>query len=412
MNPVLAALLAEAWAMEPRRLEAMLAEISAVITSGAKLDTSAFFGLGGPAAAPKLEVDGNGVATIPVRGVLMRSVHPILKAFGFGGADLSEIRTLLLDAVVRDDVKAIRLEIDSPGGTVSGTKELADEVFSTRGLKPITAHASGAMASAAYWIASQADKITATVSTVVGSIGVFGVMRDASKAAADAGVKVHVIASHPLKGAGDVPGAPVSDAQLADMQRHVNTLASLFNADVVRGRAMSAEAVAVIATGQVWVGEEAQAKGLVDEIDKAGIKQKEKAMDIEKLKAELAAKTTEAAKVPGLEAKVAELTAKLAELDALVKVAHATHRDLLLAKYEDRIAPADLAAIKEYGEFCGANLEKFEAHLKARPAVTRATRVSSPGATPEGAQPEIPAAVLAVAKQMGNSAEDLRKYGG
>lgn len=404
MNPLLLALMAEAWAMEARHVQALLAELQTLVAGG-KLETKAFFDLGGPRGGPKLEVD-KGVARIPIHGVIMKSVHPIMKLFGFGGADLGEIRALLLDAVIRDDVKSIELDIDSPGGTVAGTKELADEVFSTRGLKPITARANGSMASAAYWIGSQADKVTATAGSVVGSIGIVGVIQDSSQAAANEGVKVHVVSSHPLKGAG-TDGAPVTDAQLADMQRHVNTLAALFNADVVRGRGMSAERVAAVATGQVWVGVEAKAKGLVDEIEAAGTKQKEKSMELEKLKAELAAKMAECT---GLTAEVLGLKAKIAELEALVKTAQATQRDMLLAKYETHVTPASLAAVKEYGDYCGADMAKFEAHLKSLPPATRSTRISDPGDSPSTVvQAELSPAALLVAKQMGNSAAELQK---
>jgi roadblock/LC7 domain-containing protein len=180
---------------------------------------------------------------------------------------------------------------------------------------------------------------------------------------------------------------------------------------------MKAADVSAIATGATWVGNDAKAAGLVDEIEKSRVKQKETAMDIEKLKAELAAAL---AANGTMSASVQELTAKLeaalklvADLQAKEKEAHATHRALILAKYEAHAAPADLATIQQYGEFCGHDIAKFEAFLKSRTPVTRPTRMSDPGPKQEGDPvAELTPAMLAVAKQMNNSADDLRKHGG
>ncbi len=84
--------------------------------------------------------------------------------------------------VQRDDIKAVFLDIDSPGGTVAGTPELAAAVASLNERKPVYAFSSGLMCSAAYWIASQARAIYATPSAQVGSIGVVQAVIDNSAA--------------------------------------------------------------------------------------------------------------------------------------------------------------------------------------------------------------------------------------
>ena len=88
-------------------------------------------------------------------------------------------------------VKAIVLSIDSPGGTVDGTDNLANAIFAARGKKPIVALGDGTLASAAYWIASGADQIFASDNSAkIGSIGVVATHEDYSRAEENAGVKV------------------------------------------------------------------------------------------------------------------------------------------------------------------------------------------------------------------------------
>lgn len=405
MNALLAALLAHPWAMDAVRFRAMIAELQAAVSLGSPAGLSAFFGSEANRGQPKLEVT-NGVATIRIHGVMMKSIPAFLKAWGFGGCDIEDARKMLLEATFRDDVRAIVLDVDSPGGDVAGTKDLADEVFAARAKKPVTARASGELCSAAYWVASQAKRISATASTVVGSIGIVTSIVDSSAAAEGEGFKVHVIGSNALKGAG-TPGAPVTDEQLAELRALVEKFAGMFTDDIARGRGMKRSEVNAIATGAVWVGADAKGAGLVDEIEKSKVQQKEKSMDIEKLQAELAAKIAECG---GLTTEVQGLKAKIAELEALVKAGQATQRDMLLAKYEAHIAPANLAAVKQYGEYCGADMAKFEAHLKTLPPVTNPQRASNPGDVPPNQpQAELSQAALLVAKQWNNSPEDLRK---
>jgi ClpP class serine protease len=149
---------------------------------------------------------------------------------------------------------------------VMGTDDLAQAVRDARSAgKTVTAHVEGMMASAALWVGSQADHVTAGPMAFVGSIGVYGVVIDSSRAAENAGIKVHVIASGGVKG-GNVRGAPVSDAVLADEQRMIASINDKFLAAVAAGRKKPAEEMRALNTGQVWLGEEAQRLGLVDQI--------------------------------------------------------------------------------------------------------------------------------------------------
>ncbi len=203
---------------------------------------------------------GDGVALIELRGRMQKQEASL-------GASASTVaaRRAIRGAVADPEVGAILLVIDSPGGTVAGTKELADDVAAAGQVKPVIALIEDIGASAAYWVASQATQVLAQATAMVGSIGTYGVVQDLSALAAKEGVKVHVIRAGAMKGAG-TPGTEITPEQLAAMQREVNTLNEFFLAGVASGRKLSAERVRELATGDVWIGQQAVAAGLIDAV--------------------------------------------------------------------------------------------------------------------------------------------------
>jgi signal peptide peptidase SppA len=200
----------------------------------------------------------DGVAIINLTGPLMKYVSSMS-----GGTSTVFARSLIRAAARDSDVRAIMLAIDSPGGTVSGTSDLADEVAAAAKLKPVHAFIEDLGASAAYWVASQATKVFAGRTTMVGSIGTFAVIYDYSTQAAQAGIKVHVIRAGDFKGSG-TPGTEVTAEQLAEWQRIVTELNEFFLQGVASGRRMSLAGVRALADGRVHVGAEAEALGLID----------------------------------------------------------------------------------------------------------------------------------------------------
>jgi ClpP class serine protease len=155
-------------------------------------------------------------------------------------------------------VKKIAFRVNSPGGTVAGVPELANKI--RRMKKPTMAYAEEAN-SAALWLAAAADKLTAMPSGSVGSVGVYMVVPDYSKAYADAGVRMVVIKSSqsPLKGAG-IEGTSLTEAQVADLQRQVDGIAQDFQESVKATRVnVSQDAF----TGGTFSGREAVRLGLV-----------------------------------------------------------------------------------------------------------------------------------------------------
>ncbi len=192
---------------------------------------------------------------------------PIMKHRPSFGAGCSSVVTRRLIARALNDatVRGIVLHIDSPGGTVAGTKELADAIAKANATKPVMAYACDCMASAAYWIASQAGRIEANPISLIGSIGTLMVLQDSSAEAQQQGVIVHLVRTGAFKGAG-VPGTPIGPEILADVQRLTDQSQEFFRAAVVTGRGMSDEQYAAVADARVHLAAEAQSLGLIDQV--------------------------------------------------------------------------------------------------------------------------------------------------
>ena len=206
------------------------------------------------------------IALIDLRGSLMKSVGSMDE-----GTSTIRARQAIAEAAADPGISAIVLRFDSPGGTVAGTADLAGEVLRAKAQKPVHAFVEDLCASAAYWVASQCDSITANHGTAtIGSIGAVMYLEDQSKAYEMDGIKPLIVSTGPLKAAG-CPAFPFDDAQKAYFQALVNTSQSYFSAAVASGRSLPLEKCspgteATLATGQVWRAEEALALGLIDSI--------------------------------------------------------------------------------------------------------------------------------------------------
>lgn len=200
----------------------------------------------------------DGVAVISISGVMMKQ-HT---SYG-GGTSTVLVRRLLSKAIKDPQVVGIALKLDTPGGTVAGTQELADDLAASS--KPTMAFCSDLTASAGYWVASQCGTIWANELASVGSIGTYCVVADTSKAYAEAGVVIHVVRAGAFKGA-MTEGTPITEEQLAEAQRLVDGINAKFLETVARGRGISAEQVATLADGRVHLAADAKAMGLVDHI--------------------------------------------------------------------------------------------------------------------------------------------------
>jgi signal peptide peptidase SppA len=204
--------------------------------------------------APKpYVVDGIGI--VPVVGVIGKGVSPLERMMGV--ADVNDIAEALDAFAANPEVEKVALQVSSPGGTVTGVEELANKVRNLG--KPTMAYTDSEMASAAYWIASAADRVIASPSSTVGSIGVYLAIPDYSKAAEMAGIKMIVIKSGKFKGAG-IEGTSLNADQVENLQASVDGIHADFKAAVSMKRKMvKAEAM----EGQTFTGKQAAQQGLV-----------------------------------------------------------------------------------------------------------------------------------------------------
>lgn len=170
-----------------------------------------------------------------------------------------------IDTALQDDgVKSIILDIDSPGGEVNGAFDLADHIYNSRDLKPITAIINEAAYSAAYLLASSASRIILPRTAGVGSVGVIATHMDFSKWEAEEGITVtHVYAG--ARKADFSQHAPLSTDAFKVLQGMVDDSYRLFVDTVARNRGLDTDAVMATEAG-IYIGKKAIAAGLADEV--------------------------------------------------------------------------------------------------------------------------------------------------
>ncbi len=200
-----------------------------------------------------------GIAVIQIQGAMAKA------AGKYASASTVQVRMALRAAAADPDVGGIMTIWDTPGGSVAGTQALADDMRAADAAKPVHAFAEDMTASAGYWGASQARRLSANRSAIVGSLGTYMVVEDTSKQAKMDGVEVHVISTGPQKGA-FVDGAPVTDDQLAEARVMVDDLNALFIQGVAGGRRMSLDQAAALFDGKVHIADKAKGLGLIDAV--------------------------------------------------------------------------------------------------------------------------------------------------
>ena len=203
-----------------------------------------------------------GVAIIEVCGTLVQKLGSLRPWSGMTGYD--GIRQNFMTAMADPEVKAIMLDIDSPGGEVSGCFDLVDAIYKARGKKPIWAILNESAYSAAYAIASAADRIVVPRTGGVGSIGVIWMHMDWSKALTAAGFKVTFITYGDLKADGH-PEIPLSEDARKRFQADITTMGELFVSTVARNRNISAQAVRDTQAA-TYLGADGVSHGLADEV--------------------------------------------------------------------------------------------------------------------------------------------------
>ena len=255
-------------------VQAQLEELRGWLTSGEPLlmDPDWLSRMLGANAISKREVEGffflfdekqpltykvtDGVAVLPIRGALAKK-SAYRTTYG-------EIAEQVTKAANDRKVRGILLDMDSPGGVVSGVEEATAAVARASAEKPVYALANDYMASAAYWVASPATKILSTKYGTVGSIGVVLMHMDYSKQNERIGVKPTFITGGRKKTWGN-PEEPLSEEARADLQKTVDHYYWMFAEAVAKNRKLDLGRVIGTEAG-VYLPEDAKSAGLVDEV--------------------------------------------------------------------------------------------------------------------------------------------------
>lgn len=196
-----------------------------------------------------------GVAVIPVKGVVSRYANVFQQISG--GTSIQVLASDFQEALDNPQVRAIVLDIDSPGGQVNGVGELAGRIHAARDRKPVVSYVGHQASSAAYYLASAAERVVISPAAMVGSIGTVLTL-DTRKRQGE----VTVVSSVSPNKAPD----PTTDEGLEQYRKVVNSLAEVFVADVARFRGTTPEAVVSrYGAGGVLVGRDAVEAGMADE---------------------------------------------------------------------------------------------------------------------------------------------------
>lgn len=257
------------------------------------------------------------------------------------GINYESLVPVILDLANNDDVKGVVLRVNSPGGSVFGTEQIWDALqYLKKKGKPLVVSMGDYAASGGYWISSASDYIFSDPMTITGSIGIFGLMPEASGLMSKLGINVETVGTNP---GADFPSlfTPMSEQQKNAMQRFIEQGYDQFISRVSTGRKIPEAKVRQIAEGRVWDGVTAKKLGLVNEIGSL-----QSAIDYTAKKAGIAEKynvgvypTLE----PGIwdfmpEAKVMDIAMRLrasypqADMETIIMVARILNRNTIQAR--------------------------------------------------------------------------------
>ncbi len=212
-------------------------------------------------AGPKTkgDIDADKIAIIYAQGTIM-----------YGNGDENTIgQGIMLDALkeAREDeeIKAIVLRVNSPGGSALASEIIWRAIELTKETKPVIVSMGNLAASGGYYIACNADQIIAEPTTITGSIGVFGTLPNFSGLAEKIGLNAEQVSTN-KQSVGYTPFEPLSEDFRGVVQEGIEEVYTTFLQRVAEGRNMDVAAVDSIAQGRVWTGADALKIGLVDEI--------------------------------------------------------------------------------------------------------------------------------------------------
>lgn len=259
---------ATTWAIQPEFMSSMLASLELIGKGGAAAEHA----VAALEEAKKIEAarrqsisasTGGAVVVLPIYGIITQGSS--FWSYYFGGTSTETFTMQLRQALADPNVQAIVLDVNSPGGTVSGVEELAAEIYAGRKKKTIVALSNTLNASAAYYLSSQASKLYVMPSSLTGSIGVYQTHEDDSKFLETVGVKLTLISAGKFKVEGN-SYEPLTDEAKAAMQKMTDGYYAMFVKAVARGRGVKVDAVKNgFGEGRLLMAADAIAQGLADD---------------------------------------------------------------------------------------------------------------------------------------------------
>jgi signal peptide peptidase SppA len=204
------------------------------------------------------------IAVIRLSGFITQK--PSLFTILFGGTSAEMFAATVYAAMTDPAVGAVVLDVDSPGGEVFGIPEAAAVIRAARGSKPFIAISNPFMASAAYWLGSQADEIVALPSSLTGSIGVYAAHVSEEKALEKVGLEVTEL-TYGRRKAEQSSAHALSDEARAAIEKDLKYYGLLFERDVAKGRGTNpANVHSSFGEGACFTANDAKASGMVDRI--------------------------------------------------------------------------------------------------------------------------------------------------
>lgn len=259
---------AQPWALMPERLNSAAAFIEKWASGQKSMDDDDYVeqksAFESRRAAAQDLAGGGQIAVLPLYGTIIQRAGMVSEYCG--GTSTQQFTSAFRGAMNDPSVSSILIDIDSPGGSVYGTSELAEEIYQARGKKNIVAIANSLAASAAYWIGCSASEFYVTPGGEVGSIGVWQAHQDASKYYEAMGVKTTLISAGKYKTEGNSFG-PLAEETQQFLQQRTDDYYAAFTKAVSRGRGVPVASVRNgMGEGRVLGADQAMAEKMVDGI--------------------------------------------------------------------------------------------------------------------------------------------------
>ncbi|MBF3951910.1 S49 family peptidase [Burkholderia pseudomallei] len=258
------------WAILPERMNAICAVIARLAAERAaspevmeqvRADAAQVEARRGEATA---RAGSGAIAVLPFYGISAQRTSPMDDVSGTGLMSIQRYTQAFRAALADDSIGGILMDVDSPGGSVYGVMELANEIYQARNQKPVYAISNSLAASAAYWIASSASEFYVTPGGEVGSIGVFAAHQNLAKALEKEGVETTLVSAGKFKTEGN-PFGPLTDDARAAMQSRIDAYYGAFTRGIAKNRGVDVATVREgMGQGRVMSASAAKAENMVD----------------------------------------------------------------------------------------------------------------------------------------------------